>query len=108
MSCPASRVASADFDAQATGFAHHIFKPGRSQAFGHRHERAEDVYFVVAGSGGMKLDDDIIELKPRDVVRVAPTVVRAFEAGRDGLEVVAFGPRHEGDGELVDDWWKGD
>jgi hypothetical protein len=56
----------------------------------------------------MKLDDAVIHLKPRDVVRVAPTVVRAFEAGGEGLEVVAFGPRHEDDGELIDNWWKGD
>jgi mannose-6-phosphate isomerase-like protein (cupin superfamily) len=103
-----TRFASDDFDAEQTGFTHHLFKPGQRQAFGHRHERAEDVFFVVAGSGRMKLDDMVIELKPRDVVRVAPTVVQAFEAGPEGLEVLAFGARHENDGELVHDWWKGD
>jgi hypothetical protein len=28
-----------------------------------------------------------------------------FEAGSEGLELLAFGPRHEGDGEVIRDWW---
>lgn len=35
---------------------------------------------VVAASGRIKLDDDVAELRPFDVVRVAPHVVRGFEA----------------------------
>lgn len=38
-------------------------------------------------------------------LRVAPEVARAFEAGPDGLELLAFGPHLGGDGELVDDPW---
>jgi mannose-6-phosphate isomerase-like protein (cupin superfamily) len=102
-----SRFASDDFDTDRTGFTHHTFKPRQRQAFGHRHDEAEEVYFVVSGSGRMKLDDEIVELKPRDAVRVAPTVIRAFEAGPDGLEVLAFGARHEGDGEIIQGWWQG-
>ena len=46
--------------------------------------------------------------RPRDVVRVAPTVVRAFEAGADGLEVLAFGRRDASDrGEIIDGWRDG-
>jgi hypothetical protein len=40
-----------------------------------------------------------------DAIRVAPEVARAFEAGSDGLEFLAFGPHHPGDGEPVDDDW---
>ncbi len=102
-----SRFASRDFDAEQTGFSHHTFKPGRTQAFGHRHREAEEVYFVVSGSGRMKLDEDFVDLQPRDVVRVGPTVTRAFEAGEDGLEVLAFGPLNAGDrGEIIAGWWK--
>jgi hypothetical protein len=33
-------------------------------------------------------------------------VTRAFEAGEDGLELLVFGPRHQGDGEVVHgDFW---
>ena len=101
-----SRFAHADFDAEQTGFSFHRIKPGKRQPFGHRHDGAEEVYFVVSGRGRMKLDDDILELSPREAVRVAPGVMRAFEAGPDGLEVLAFGPRHSEDqGEVVMGWW---
>ena len=41
-----------------------------------------------------------------DAIRVAPTVARQFEAGDYGLELLAFGPRHDGDGELLkEDFW---
>ena len=101
-----SRFASRDFGCEQTGFSHHYFKPGQRQGFGHRHERAEEVYFIVSGSGRMKLDEEIVELKPRDVIRVAPAVTRAFEAGEDGLEVLAFGQLLTSDrGEIVEDWW---
>jgi hypothetical protein len=41
-----------------------------------------------------------------DAIRVAPHVARAFEAGPEGLELLVFGPHHEGDGEVMrDDFW---
>ena len=101
----AARFATGDLEAERTGVSLHFVKPGRRQAFAHRHDEAEEVYVVLSGSGRVKLDDDVVELRPRDAIRVAPGVMRAFEAGADGLEVLAFGPRHEGDGEIVPGWW---
>jgi hypothetical protein len=63
------------------------------------------VYVILAGSGSIKLDDELLEVRPLDAIRVAPDVTRAFEAGPDGVEFLAFGPHHEADGELVDDPW---
>jgi quercetin dioxygenase-like cupin family protein len=60
---------------------------------------------VLSGSGRVKLEDELRELVARDVVRVAPHVTRGFEAGPDGLELLAFGARHAGDGEIVQDFW---
>jgi quercetin dioxygenase-like cupin family protein len=61
---------------------------------------------VIAGSGRINLDGKAVELHPLDAVRVAPPVARAFEAGPDGLELLVFGPHHEGDGEILsDDPW---
>jgi mannose-6-phosphate isomerase-like protein (cupin superfamily) len=94
-------------DATDTGFAYHIVKPGKKQAFGHRHEDAEEVYVIIGGEGRVKLDDDIVELKRLDAIRVAPTVARRFEAGPDGLEFLVFGARREGDGEILPDFWSG-
>jgi mannose-6-phosphate isomerase-like protein (cupin superfamily) len=100
-----ARFATDPLDAEQTGFSFHRVKPDRRQGFGHRHEAAEEVYVVIGGAGRVKLDDDVLELERLDAVRVAPGVTRQFEAGPDGLELLAFGARHEGDGELVPGWW---
>lgn len=101
-----ARFATRDLAAQQTGVSHHHLKAGKRQAFGHRHEQAEEVYLVLSGSGRVKLDDDVVGLGPRDAIRVAPAVIRAFEAGPEGLELVAFGPHRRGDGEILQGWWK--
>jgi quercetin dioxygenase-like cupin family protein len=73
----------------------------------HRHREQEEVYVVVSGSGRALLDGELVELRQWDTVRVAPEVVRAFEAGPDGLDVIAVGgPKPEGgDGELASADW---
>jgi hypothetical protein len=59
----------------------------------------------MAGSGRVKLDDDLVDLTRLNAVRVSPGVTRSFEAAGDGLEVLVFGPHVEGDGEMVHDFW---
>jgi mannose-6-phosphate isomerase-like protein (cupin superfamily) len=93
--------------AESTGLALLRVKPGKRQAFAHRHKDAEEVYVVLSGSGRMKLDDEIIELSEMDAIRLSPWVTRAIEAGEDGIEVLAFGPHHEGDEILEEDFWGG-
>lgn len=100
-----ARFPRADLGAEQTGLNYLIVKPGQREAFAHRHRTAEEIYVVLAGSGGVKLDDELVELAPLDTVRVSPGVVRGFQAGPDGLEVLVFGPHVEADGELVDDFW---
>lgn len=63
----------------------------------HSHREQEEAYVVVAGSGRILLNDQVHPLRQWDVVRVAPGVVRAFEAGPDGLDIIAVGgPKPEG------------
>jgi mannose-6-phosphate isomerase-like protein (cupin superfamily) len=100
-----ARFAHRALEAEQTGLSHHVLKPGKRQPFGHRHEEAEEVYVVLRGNGRIKLDDEIIKVQPLDAVRIAPHVTRAVEAGRGGIEFIAVGPRHEGDGELIQGWW---
>jgi mannose-6-phosphate isomerase-like protein (cupin superfamily) len=97
-----------DLGAEATGLALLRVKPGRRQAFAHRHEAAEEIYVVLSGSGRIKLDDDVRDIGPLDAIRIAPGVARAIEAGPDGVELLAFGPHHEGDGEMLGDEFWGD
>ena len=101
-----ARFAKDELEAEQTGVSYQRLKPGKRQAFAHRHERAEEVYVVLRGSGQAKLDDQLVELRTLDAIRVAPGVTRAFQAGRDGLELLAFGPRHDGDGDVLPGWWK--
>ena len=81
--------------------------PGFRQPFGHRHKTQEELYVVVSGSGRLKLDDEIVDVRQWDVIRVAPPVMRNFEAGPDGIEVLAFGApmAEENDGEIEMGWW---
>jgi mannose-6-phosphate isomerase-like protein (cupin superfamily) len=101
----AIRFATDALKAQHTGLSHHRLNPGRRQGFGHRHDQAEEVYVVLGGSGRVKIDDEIVELQPLDAIRIAPQSARAFEAGPDGIELLAFGQHHEGDGEILPGWW---
>ena len=96
-----ARFAYGELEAQDTGLAYFRFAPGQRSPFAHKHDAAEEVYVVLSGSGRASLDGDIVELDRLDALRVAPPVVRAFEAGDDGMELLALGPRHEGDGELI-------
>ena len=89
----------------ASGLAHIRVKPGQRQPFAHKHAEAEEVHVILAGSGTMKIDEERLAVGARDVIRVDATSARAFEAGDDGLEYVVFSPRHEGDAEIVNDFW---
>jgi quercetin dioxygenase-like cupin family protein len=100
-----ARVAREPLEAEQTGVTHFRLRPGMRSPFCHRHARAEEVYVVLAGSGRIKLGEELTDVGPLDTIRVAPELPRAFEAGPDGLEFIAFGPHIPGDGEPVDDPW---
>jgi mannose-6-phosphate isomerase-like protein (cupin superfamily) len=94
-------------DSRDLGISHWRYVPGFRAETAHRHGEQEEAYVVVAGGGRMLLDGDVIDLRQWDVVRVAPEVVRALEAGPDGLELIAVGgPKPEGgDGETAPAEW---
>jgi mannose-6-phosphate isomerase-like protein (cupin superfamily) len=100
-----ARVAQTALGARQTGVTHFRLQAGKRSPFMHRHAAAEEIYVILGGTGRMKLDDEIIDVRTLDAIRVDPEVARAFEAGSDGLEFLAVGPRHLGDGEAVDDAW---
>jgi len=102
-----ARFGRKHLDSEHLGISYFRYGPGFRSPMGHSHRQQEEAYVVVGGSGRIKLDDEIVELRPWDVVRVAPQTVRAFEGGPEGLEVIAVGAdRPEGgDGVPVHDWW---
>jgi mannose-6-phosphate isomerase-like protein (cupin superfamily) len=91
------------------GVSHWRYAPGR-RLFNHRHREQEEVYIVLSGSGSVRLDDEVHEVGPYDAIRVGPDVVRAFEAGLDGLElIIVGGPKGEGEDGVPDDSpWPGE
>jgi quercetin dioxygenase-like cupin family protein len=85
------------------GVSHWRYAPGE-RLFNHRHREQEEAYVVLSGSGRARLDDEIHDVGRYDVIRVGPGVVRAFEAGTDGLElIVVGGPKGEGGGDGMPD-----
>jgi mannose-6-phosphate isomerase-like protein (cupin superfamily) len=102
-----ARMARSALGSEQLGVSYFSYGPGFRAPYGHKHKVQEEAYVVVSGSGRIKLDDDIVDVKQWDVIRVAPPVIRAFEAGPDGLEIIAVGGSRpeEGDGEMVSDWW---
>ena len=100
-----ARFPRRELGAERTGVAYIVIKPGRRSAFGHRHREAEEVCVVLAGSGRVKLDDELVDLAPLDAVRVSPGVARAFEADDNGLEMLVFGAHVDGDGEMIQNFW---
>src|SRR3954452_13651096 len=89
------------------GISRFTYGPNVRNPSGHSHREQEEAYVVVGGSGRIRLDDEIRDVRQWDVIRVAPEVVRAFEAGPDGLDVIAVGGRKPegGDGVLSDLPW---
>jgi mannose-6-phosphate isomerase-like protein (cupin superfamily) len=104
------RIGRNQIGSRDLGISHFRWAPGVRSPVSHSHREQEEAYVVVAGSGRVRLDDEVRDVGRWDVIRVAPEVVRAFEAGPEGLEVIAVGgPRPEGgDGETTDTPWPGE
>ena len=106
------RLATDALELEQSGLCYQRIPPGYRFPFGHTHEVQEEVYVVVRGSGRMKLDDEIVELREWDAVRVPPGTWRGDEAGPEGLELLVVGapnlgadPRGDVDGQRG--WWSG-
>jgi uncharacterized cupin superfamily protein len=100
-----ARFGRGDLGLQGGGFSYQRLAPSARGTTGHRHERQEELYVIIGGGGRMKLDDEVRELRQWDAVRFAPAVARAFEAGPEGLELLAIGFGEGGDGEMLEDLW---
>lgn len=95
------RFARKHLDSRDLGVSLFRYAANLRSPFAHSHTEQEEAYVVVAGSGRVLLDDEVRELKQWDVLRVAPAVVRAFESGPDGLDLIAVGGPKPADGDGV-------
>ena len=76
------RLATEALELEKSGLGYQRVPPGYRFPYGHTHEKQEEVYVVLGGSGRMKLDDEIVELEKWDAVRVSPGTWRATRPGR--------------------------
>jgi mannose-6-phosphate isomerase-like protein (cupin superfamily) len=91
------RFSRKDLGSRDLGVSHWRYEPGTRNPLAHSHREQEEAYVVVAGSGRVRLDEEMRDVRAWDVIRVAPEVVRAFESGPEGLELIAIGgPKPEG------------
>jgi len=95
------RFARKHLDSRDLGVSLFRYAANLRSPMAHSHREQEEAYVVVAGSGRVLLDGELLELRQWDVVRVAPEVVRAFEAGPDGLDIIAVGGPKPADGDGV-------
>jgi quercetin dioxygenase-like cupin family protein len=95
------RFARKHMDSRDLGISLFRYAANLRSPMAHSHKEQEEAYLIVAGSGRVLLDGEVKELRQWDVLRVAPEVVRSFEAGPDGLDIVAVGGPKPADGDGV-------
>jgi mannose-6-phosphate isomerase-like protein (cupin superfamily) len=102
-----ARMGRKQLDSRDLGVSLFRYTPSFRNPMSHSHREQEEAYVVVAGSGRIRLDDEIHDVRLWDVVRVAAEVVRSFEGGPEGIEILAIGgPKPEGgDGVRSDSPW---
>jgi uncharacterized cupin superfamily protein len=102
-----ARMARVALGLQNSGVSYQRLAPNFRVPFGHKHKQQEEIYVLVGGSVRVKLEDEIVELRPFDAVRVAKDTMRGFEAGPEGAELIAIGAPNTGPGDAktVQGWW---
>ena len=87
----AMRSLTQAMDAEQVAFTHRVMPQGAGGKgyYGHHHKTQEEVYYLVSGRLEMKLEDEVIEIGPGTVVRVAPGTARSiYNAEPDEAVVV--------------------
>jgi mannose-6-phosphate isomerase-like protein (cupin superfamily) len=101
-----ARFARGDLGAERIGLARYRLRPGRRLGFGHAHGESEEVYVVLSGSGRFRVREEVFAVGPDDVVYCPPEAMREWEAGAEGMDVLAFGAHTEGEEhEMRRDFW---
>jgi mannose-6-phosphate isomerase-like protein (cupin superfamily) len=101
------RMARVPLELENSGVSYLRVAPNFRIPFGHTHKTQEEVYLVVSGSVRVKVEDDTVELGPWDAIRVHKDTMRGFEAGPEGVEIIAIGAPNTGpgDAETAQGWW---
>ena len=102
-----SRMARVALELEQPGLSYLRLAPNYRLPFGHTHKTQEEIYVLIGGAARAKVEDEVVDLKALDALRVHKDTMRSFEAGPEGAEMIAVGAPHTGpgDAEMVNDWW---
>jgi mannose-6-phosphate isomerase-like protein (cupin superfamily) len=102
-----ARFARKPLESKKVGVSYQCLQPNFRIPFGHRHAAQEEIYVVLSGSAQVKVEDETVELRQWDALRVDPETMRGIEAGPDGVEFLAVGGPigEQNDAEMVNGWW---
>jgi mannose-6-phosphate isomerase-like protein (cupin superfamily) len=102
-----ARMARVPLELENFGISYQRIGPNFRVPFGHKHKNQEEVYVVVSGTIRAKVDDQVVDLKQWDTLRVDKETMRGFEGGPEGAELIAIGAPNTGpgDAEVEHDWW---
>ena len=102
-----ARMARVPLELEHSGISYQRLAPNYRVPFGHKHKNQEEIYVVVSGSMRVKLNDEVVELRQWDAVRVPKETMRGFESGAEGVEILAIGAPNTGpgDAEVEQHWW---
>jgi mannose-6-phosphate isomerase-like protein (cupin superfamily) len=101
------RVAREPLELSNSAVSYMRIAPNYRLPFGHTHNSQEELYVLIDGSARLKLDDEIVELKRFDAVRIPKDTMRNLEGGPEGAVVILFGAPNtgSGDAQMSPDWW---
>jgi mannose-6-phosphate isomerase-like protein (cupin superfamily) len=105
------RMTTSEVGAQQVALTYRRMPPqtGGKGSYGHAHRTQEELYLVLSGTLQFKLDDEVLDVPGRTVVRVAPEVVRSvWNEGPEDAELVIASVRIDEPGadvELTEDFW---
>jgi len=102
-----ARFGRVALDAELIGLTYQRLAPNFQVPWGHTHKTQEEMFVVISGRMRVKVEDEIKELGPWDVIRVSKETARGFEAGPEGVEFIAIGaPGGPGDAENIEGFWE--
>ena len=79
-----ARFARKHIGSDHLGVTYFRYDAGVRSPMAHSHREQEEAYVVIGGSGRVRLNDEIHEVRHWDVVRVSPETIRAWRPAPTG------------------------